>query len=150
MVIIIAFALACMGISIAIDGFKMADSSDREYLIWSNERVKDFDKFYMIRKEYLKSQTETTIPERSQYVEDWNTNVIVKCDDCDDEDGYNVLKAKNIKKLYEAEQGFLNLKKYKDYCLATVDSSDCAQGSFISFTSLFTKSQIENLTDEML
>lgn len=51
----IVIACICSGISIAIDGFKMADPHDREYLIWSNERVEDFDLFILMRKAFLKS-----------------------------------------------------------------------------------------------
>lgn len=51
--ITIVLSIICGFISVAIDGFKQADPHDREYLIWSNERVEDFDMFMLMRKRFL-------------------------------------------------------------------------------------------------
>lgn len=54
MILVIVTAIICSIISIALDGFKMAEKHDREYMIWDNQRVKDFDMFAIMRKAFLK------------------------------------------------------------------------------------------------
>lgn len=72
----------------------------------------------------------------------------MKCDDCDDKN-YNVLTAENLKALSVGEKGVLNQNWYKDFCLASVTSSEChPTESFISLTSQIP--DIENLTDARL
>lgn len=39
LIIFIVFFFACLGISVGADMAKMAESTNRDYLIWSNDRV---------------------------------------------------------------------------------------------------------------
>lgn len=105
MLITIVAVFLAIGVSIALEGFKQTESHDREYLIWDDIRVENFDLFFLMRQEFMQGQSDSgkQIPERSQEQIDWATSIIIKSDSEDNEDDYNILTIENIKAYYEAE-----------------------------------------------
>lgn len=67
MIVIIIAVIISIAISIALEGFKQTEASDREYLIWEDERVENLDLFFLMREKFMQGQSGSgsQIPERS-------------------------------------------------------------------------------------
>jgi len=87
-----------VGITIALGLFEMTDQGKRDYLVWSDYRVKRRDRLVLAQEDMDRELIGDSQEQRSFTPDEWFTNLFYKCDDCED-----VFTAEIIKKIYEAE-----------------------------------------------
>lgn len=58
LIIFIVFFFACLGLAVGANMAKMAESNNRDYLIWNNERVQDYDMFMEAQQNFLENQND--------------------------------------------------------------------------------------------
>lgn len=128
--------------------FVLSDNSERDYLVWGDYRVQNWDMRDLAQEDMDEAIAGSQQSLQVNQPDQWATSLFFTCD----KDDCNLFTVDNIKKMYEAEKAFLNHKDFTKFCKATsdVDTTCAPEGDgFKSIAQKFFKTQLDanTLTD---
>ena len=139
--IAVSFILLMTILSVVLGGFELSDEHERDYLVWDDKMVKDWDKLELAKEKVNTNFPGEIQPLRTSVITDWVTSVTFECTDCD-----TILTADFIKQMYAIEQKVKVHSDYSKYCQAeSTNDTSCKDTAYKSFTRNF-EGSINTLT----
>ena len=121
--------LVVTAISFALGYFDLSPQNNREFLVWTNQKVIDWDKQVAGKEAVLAAQGEDELPVRMQNTQWWNPVILVRTPD----DQESLLKKENLLKMLEIENKIKALKDWPLFCKAkAADDPSCADQAILS------------------
>jgi hypothetical protein len=119
--------------AIVTGSMNLTDEHYRDYLVWENEIVQEFDMMALTEEKIQTNYADGIQPLRTTTNYEYTTSIMYEWDGCD-----TLLTVDNIKKMYELEQKILNDPDYGKFCKAVSSSdSSCADSDYSSFAKNF-------------
>lgn len=142
------FFIVCTLLTVSLNLTELAENSDREMLVWSDERVKTYDMIKLAEDEILEFQASKDLRERSYADKRFRTYILYNCD----EDCGNLLTKTGFEKMWAAEKLFFDSEDYGKYCKSISSSNlNCDPSTFASITQKFeTELKAGTLTDALV
>lgn len=116
-------------ISFALGYFDLTPQNNREFLVWTDQKVIDWDKRVAGKEAILAAQGKEELPVRMQNTQWWNPVILVNTPN-DDE---SLLEKKNLLKMLEIENKIKELPDWPLFCKAkAANDASCADQAILS------------------
>ena len=129
----VSFILLMTFLCVVLGGFELSDEHDRDYLVWDDKLVKEWDMLELGKERIQTNYAGGIQPLRTTTIDDWTTSITFECKNCT-----NILTADFIKEMYAIEQKVVTNSKYGTFCQATSSTdSTCDPDAYDSFSKNF-------------
>ena len=121
--------VALSAISFSLGYFKLSDSTNRDFLVWDDQKVIDYDMMVAGKEAIQVAAGQDQKPVRMQTASPWNAIVLIKAPEGND----NLLLKENLVAIDQVESELRNMADWSLFCKANgPDDPSCSDQAIIS------------------
>jgi hypothetical protein len=134
--------IACTAVAFFMDYFSLNDPNDREYAIWDDQRIIDWDMVEAAKLQLLQSEEGQSIPVRSEKMSKLTSVILYKGAEAES----SMTEKRILEKIQRLEDDILSMPEWKDLCWSkSGDDAQCNEKAMVSALSFLKVQGIDDL-----